>query len=466
LNGSITKLSSLVSEATINITSNSATDSTTLSMISSPISISAPLLNPTTLNTWAAVSATVVNSIVSNTINNVNQLPQVMVAGISNTNAVINTINSQSSILLNIVFPPLTSGTTIISAIGLPNYTLPNSTSVATIIPTVVTTVNPTSGQVIATPPFDKIIPGQKMIIPVTNSVIPSFGGLKEIDVQSSPTATSTGGTAPDEWFVAEVDNKLPSSISSSSIKGTIFLFVNIQYPFEDNGVGFNWGDPHTHAKPPTLTLVVNKTSQSFIQNDSQGCPIIDAYTLSSGAWTQNGLGEIFSSSISPTQCQITIQSQHLSKFAFSLRHISSLQSSGPGLFGVGTVANSLTSASLAGSLDNGTIDTATAVTSLLNTVTSFYKTIADPAEGFSNVECSQGSGFALMTGQYTSGAVPNKVVFLKMSLLDNTGHVLSTGNGDISDIDAHKTKSFNAIARFNDNFTSCTVQVDTTIPK
>jgi hypothetical protein len=52
------------------------------------------------------------------------------------------------------------------------------------------------------------------------------------------------------------------------------------------------------------------------------------------------------------------------------------------------------------------------------------------------------------------------------MSLLDNTGHILATGNGLVSDIDAHKTKSFNAITRFNDNFASCTIQTDNIIPK
>ncbi len=295
------------------------------------------------------------------------------------------------------------------------------------------------------------------MIIQVTDSSIPSFGGLKEIDVQSSTTATSTGGTAPEEWLTAEVDNKLPSSVLASNIKGTLILFVNIEYPFEQNGVGFNWGDPATHANPPVLTLIVNKSNQSVIQKDSVGCPIINAYLLSSGEWINSGLGEISSSSISPTQCQVKIQSQHLSEFAFSLRHVSSSQSSVPGLFGVGTVVAGSTNSSLAGPLDNG-------ITNGANTTT--YKTIADPAEGFSNVKCSRGSGYALMTGQYTSGDVSDKVVFLKMSLLDNAGHILATGNGLVSDIDARATKSFNAIARFNEDFASCTIQTDNIIPK
>lgn len=160
--------------------------------------------------------------------------------------------------------------------------------------------------------------------MPITDSLIPSFGGLKEIDLQSSPSATSTGGTAPEEWFVAEVNNKIPSLITSSGIQGTLFLFANIQYPFEQTGIGFNWGNPSIFNVSPTLTLVVNKTSLTTIQKDSLGCPVVQAYTLSSGTWTTSGLAELSSISISPSKCQIKIETQHLSKFAFSMAHISS----------------------------------------------------------------------------------------------------------------------------------------------
>ncbi|HET6458249.1 MAG TPA: hypothetical protein VFG24_05175 [Nitrosopumilaceae archaeon] len=105
-------------------------------------------------------------------------------------------------------------------------------------------------------------------------------------------------------------------------------------------------------------------------------------------------------------------------------------------------------------------------VTDETNSSLANYKIIADSAEGFGNVGCSHGTGYALMTGQYTSGVISYKVIFLQMSLLDNAGHVLATGNGLVSDIDANTTKSFNAIARFNGNFTSCTIQTDNAIPK
>ncbi len=301
------------------------------------------------------------------------------------------------------------------------------------------------------------------MIISVADSMIPSFGGLKEIDLQSSPTARSTGGIAPNELLIAEVNNKLPSSISKDGILGTLVLFVSIQYPFEQTGIGYNWGDPANHAKPPVMTLVVNKTSLNFIQNDVQGCPIVEAYTLSLGSWTNNGLGEISSKSINSTQCQIKIQSQHYSKFAFSLKHISSIKSPGLGQFGVGTVVSGTTSLSLAGALNIGTVHST--VTTTLPAPTS-YNISGNPGASFSNLVCSKEPGYALMTGQYTSGSIPYKVIFLKMTLLDNAGHVLATGNGHVSDINTNEVKSFNAISRFSSTFTSCTVQVDTMIPK
>src|SRR6267143_877717 len=215
----------------------------------------------------------------------------------------------------------------IINTIGLENYSLPNSTNLVSIIPTIVARVNATTDYVAATPPLSGIIPGQEMIIPVTDSLLPSFGGLKKIDVQSSPSVNS--GKNNPNWFVFEVDKKIPASINSRGIDGAPILFVDIQHPFEETGSGFNWSDPSNHAVSPLLTLVINKVASDSIQKDSNGCPIVNGYTLSGDSWTSVGVREISSRSISLTQCEITIQSQHLSKFAFSLQHFSSFTSSG-----------------------------------------------------------------------------------------------------------------------------------------
>ena len=86
--------------------------------------------------------------------------------------------------------------------------------------------------------------------------------------------------------------------------------------------------------------------------------------------------------------------------------------------------------------------------------------------EGFSNVVCKSGYEYVQMTGQYTAGDISYKVIFLRMILLDNNGNALANGFGFVDDIDAHKTKTFNAITRYPSTFSSCIIQIDGTIPK
>ena len=296
------------------------TDLTTLP--STPIT--SPSLNNDTFTQWTKTfSATIVSNGTSSNISSADQTPQVIVAGTQNTTEIEAAINAVSSVVLDTTFPPLTTGSTIIDTMGLENYTLPNSTNVVSVIPTILAQVNDTTDYVVATPPFSEIIPGQQMIIPIADSLLPSFGGLKQIDVQSSPTAQPVGESNT-EWLVAEVDNKIPSSINVTGIASTPVLFLNIQHPFEESGSGFNWSDPANHEVPPLLTLVINKETND-IQQDSEGCPVVVAYTLIIDTWTTSGVTEVGSKSISPTQCEITIQSEHLSKFAFSLQHLSTL---------------------------------------------------------------------------------------------------------------------------------------------
>ncbi|VVC05493.1 Bacterial Ig-like domain (group 3) [uncultured archaeon] len=298
--------------------------STDLTQLSSD-SIPAPSLSNKVFNKW---KSSYFASIVSNTnsrtlVTNVDQTPQIILAGSRNSSAINVSEISDSSLLLNTSFAPLTNGSTIVNTIGLDNYSLPNSTNVVAVIPTIVTNVSTTSGYMVSTPPVSEVIPGQEMIISVANPLIPNFGGLKSITVQSSISKSSSANNT--NWFVAEVENKIPSTISSKGIKDKPILFVNIQHPFEENKTAFNWSNASNFAKSPTLTIIVNKNSSSSIQNDSAGCPMINSYTRFSGSWTTLGVSEISSKSISPSKCEIIIQSQHLSKFAFSLDHLISL---------------------------------------------------------------------------------------------------------------------------------------------
>ncbi len=414
------------------------------------------------LNEWTTpFAATVINGNATDAINSTNQLPQIITA--ESSNALNAAVNSQSSILLDVSFPSLTPGSTIINTVGLPDYTPRDSISGIAVIPTIVADTDALSGQVVVIP-LGKIIPGQEMIISVADSLIPKYGGLKEINLQPDSSAVSIGSFAPEEWITVEIDNKVPSSITSSGLDGIPVLFLNIQYPFEQSSTGFNWGDPTTYAKPPTLTLVIYKTDLDYIQKDSVGCPLVDAHTLASGSWTSNGLGEISSESVSSTKCYIKIQTQHFSKFAFSLRHINSVQSSGPGIFGLGTVTNDASLNLLIVPDKAKTSNVAT--TQVTNTKTEQFRTVAYPTEGFDNIVCSRGFGYVLMVGEYTGGNVPYSVIFLKMTLLDSAGQILGTGSGTISDVGAHKTKLFNALSRYHANFDSCSVQINNAITK
>lgn len=85
--------------------------------------------------------------------------------------------------------------------------------------------------------------------------------------------------------------------------------------------------------------------------------------------------------------------------------------------------------------------------------------------EGFSGMVCTQGYKYVQMTGRYTNGNTPYSAMFLRLSLTDDKGDVVATGSGIISNINAHQTKFFDAIAIYSGNFTSCDIQIDNAIP-
>ena len=404
------------------------------------------------IHTWTKFSAALVNDNQTIAINNTNQIPQVV-----STNSVSKIGQNVQSVLLDVSFPSLTNAIDIINTLGLPTYTLPNLVEAIPVIPTLVTTVDSESGQFIVAP-LGKILPGQKIIISVADSVIPSFGGLKEISFQPSEDAVPIGQPPPDEWMTAEVNDVIPSSLPTDGLHSKPVLFINIQYPFEQSSTGYNWGNPKTYTHPPTMTIVLNKNIVE-IKKDDAGCPIIDAYTLSSGTWVSNGLGEISSESISPEKCHIVVQTQHFSKFAFSLRHINSIQNSGPGLFGLGTVISGT-------SADYLVQDKADVVSeSKIQPITEFAA-FAESSEGFDGIYCVKSYSHALMIGKYTNGDKPLGLVILKMTLLDSLGNVIATGRGNIADIEAYQTKEFHAITRHAGNFDSCSIHINSAIPK
>ena len=278
-----------------------------------------PSLNNTVLNTWSSTfHATKVNT-TSSTISSVGQLPPILSAGSSNTTAIAQAVSNQATVQLNTTFSSSTSSLNIIKTLGVPEYSMPQFSDLVSVIPTIATTNDVHNGQIITTPPLSTIVPGQSMVIPVQDSVISNSGGLKQISVQSSNTSSSIGDPQSD-WFVIRTNKTLPSSLPPlpDTINKTT-LFVNVTYPFESTGNGFNWGDPSNFAQLPTMTLTMPKPG-SGVPVDSNGCAqsAIFVYDPHANSWTTNPV-TILSTTPSPgnsNTCDVLVQAPHFSQFA------------------------------------------------------------------------------------------------------------------------------------------------------
>ncbi|MGI0047077.1 MAG: hypothetical protein ACREBB_07820 [Nitrosotalea sp.] len=293
---------------------------TSLSNLGSTVTTTPPSLNDTTLNTWqSSFNAVKINGTNSTAVNTVQSLPPIISAGINNQTAINTAISNQATIQLQTSFASTTSGTTIINTLGVPEYSMPKSSDLVAVVPTIVATQGPstTSSETVTTPPLDTIVPGQKMILPVEDSAIPSTGGIKELDAQSSSSAVSVGNSS--DWFVIHVNNTLPTSLSSLPQGNKISLYVQVTYPYEETGQGFNWSDPSNFATPPQLTLQLPK-NPAGVQTDSNGCPASDIYVYdtNTSSWTTNNVTIV---SATPTSgnsstCDVVVKVPHFSQFA------------------------------------------------------------------------------------------------------------------------------------------------------
>ena len=261
-----------------------------LTKLGKTIITSAPNLNGTILNKWESSFAAIkINGTTSTNIKAVQSLPPIISAGVSNSSQVTDAINSQASVFLKTSFTQNTNGSDIIQSLGVPLYSMPQSSSVVSVIPTIIASSGVSSpSQTVTTPPLDHIVPGQQMYIPVQSSTIPSTGGLKMMNIQSNSSSSSTGNAAND-WFVIKTTNSLPSSKPSLPNNDKVTLYINVTYQYEENHIGFNWGDPHNFATPPRLTIQLPRNAPGVVL-DANACPAseIFVYDPSTNSWTTN----------------------------------------------------------------------------------------------------------------------------------------------------------------------------------
>ncbi|HXG14363.1 MAG TPA: hypothetical protein VNK25_04450, partial [Candidatus Nitrosotenuis sp.] len=287
-----------------------------LSSIAPTVITTAPSLNSTTYDTWTSTySATVVNETTTHVIDKVQDLPPIVSVG--NATSLLNdAITKQASIKLSLSFPALSTGKTIQQTIGVKNYSIPESPHTTSVIPSIVTAPSSSSPQFVMTPPLNKIIPGQMMVMPVEPTLLPSWGGLKQMTVHPM-NGKSSVGNAPDDWFVVETSSNVPSAVGTNGITQTNpNLFVDVKYRFEEDGVGFDWSDSDNFAEDPVLKVRVAKSSS--VISDSNGCPVMTGYMFdtSSNTWKQQGITLSNIVSIDANTCELDLTVDHFSRFS------------------------------------------------------------------------------------------------------------------------------------------------------
>lgn len=88
-------------------------------------------------------------------------------------------------------------------------------------------------------------------------------------------------------------------------------------------------------------------------------------------------------------------------------------------------------------------------------------KSIPTQDSGFSDLICKQEYGVVKMSGRYTNDNKPTQGVMLKLILLDANNKIVATGIGSITEMNAHETKYFDAVAFYEGNYSSCDVQIE-----
>ncbi|WP_371505114.1 hypothetical protein [Nitrosopumilus adriaticus] len=309
-----------------------------LSVADLRVGVSPPSLNQTSLNNIKGFSAVVVNGTTETTITKSNDLPPQITIGVNNTAGKTSAVDLQKNIKYVKDWTVGTKGSVVQEGLKLPKYYLPTNKSLTTILPAVVSQET-TTHQMISTPAFNKVTPGQQMILPVESNLIPSFGGVSKLDIKSSASSTTTGDS---DWIVIEVDDDHISSetLSDSGIDRDLELEISVDYRYEEDTVGFNWGTTSNFASDPIMTVLVPKPTSSDIITLANGCRDLEIHTLTGTApnekWT-SGIDRILSNTPSTTKtdfCEVEIESDHYSNKAISSKRSSS---SGAGTGGLGS---------------------------------------------------------------------------------------------------------------------------------
>jgi len=295
-----------------------------------------PILNSTSLDTLKDLSTSIVNQ-TSVTVDSSDDLPEMITIGSNNTSDLDTAIAKQVNILVETTTSSGITGNEFFDLIDMPTHALPSSANLTAIIAPIVTTEgSSTTRQLVCSTPFEKVIPGQNMIMTVNSTLIKSFGGVLQFNVTSSPNATSSGTFTNDYTCIESADQLISApTLASSGIDNVVELFFDVTYrnSTTDN-VGFDWHDPENLKYEGRTTVLIPKPTASNAIKLANGCADIEIHTLSDDGNTWGSSVDTIVSNVPYSEdddyCEADILSKHFSKKAVSSKRSSSPGSSSP----------------------------------------------------------------------------------------------------------------------------------------
>ena len=297
-----------------------------------------PILNSTSLlNTLEGFTTTIVNQ-TSVLVDSSDDLPEMFTIGSNNTSDLDVVIAKQVNILIKTTTSSGITGSEFFDLIDMPTHALPSDANLTAIIAPIVTSENTGSDsgssstrQLICSAPYEKVIPGQNMIMTVNSTLIKSFGGVTQFNVTSSANATSDGVFTNDYTCIGSADQLISApTLASSGIDNVVELFFDVTYSNSTSKGGFDWHDPENLKHEGRTTVLIPKPTASNAVTLANGCADIEIHTLSDDG---NTWGSSVDTIVSNTPfaddanfCEVEIDSKHFSKKA-----VSSKRSSSPG---------------------------------------------------------------------------------------------------------------------------------------
>ena len=296
------------------------------------------ILNSTSLNTLESFSTAIINQ-TSVAIDSSEDLPEMFTIGSNNTSDLDAAIAKQVNILIKTTTSSGITGSEFFDLIDMPTHALPSNANLTAIIAPIVTSESTGSDsgssstrQLVCSAPYEKVIPGQNMIMTVNSTLIKSFGGVSQFNVTSSPNATS-GGTFTNDYTCIESADQLISAptLASSGIDNVVELFFDVTYRnLTSSTGGFDWHDPDNLKHEGRTTVLIPKPTASNAITLDNGCADIEIHTLSDDGNTWGSFVDTIVSNIpfadNSNFCEVEIDSKHFSKKA-----VSSKRSSSPG---------------------------------------------------------------------------------------------------------------------------------------